>query len=386
MFIHKYIVESAEQITGSTLLLTLKNDNSDLFTFQPGQYAAISFSRKHRPTAARCFSIVSSPTQQGRLQFSMRTKGRFTSALRDINVGDEVKVRGPFGGFVFDAERDRDVVLVAGGIGITPFMSMVRFASTVNSRSNITLIYSCPSQDDIPFKQELINLQLQNPLLKVVFVIGKGPTNELLGQTVKEGRINDQILNEVTQGRYDIKTFFICGPPGFMNTTMRILHENKVDKNNIMSEAFSQGPRTQTGQIRSWPYNVYALSAVGLSLGGLLIMASDLIKNLPPSTSLNTANVNENGTLTNSRQQDLDKLINQLSDSQNNANSSNAVYQAENAATQASTNTGATNVSSTPSTTTSGSSTTTTPAATTKVSAPAPAPTCTTTPSGVTTC
>jgi len=384
MFIHKYTVESAEQITNSTLLLTLKNNNGDLFTFQPGQYAAISFSRKHRPTAARCFSIVSSPTQQGTLQFSMRTRGRFTIALSDINVGDEVKVRGPFSGFVFDAERDKDVVLLAGGIGITPFMSMVRFASTVNSKSNITLVYSCPSQDDIPFKQELINLQLQNPLLKVVFVIGKGPTNELLGQNVKEGRINDQVLNEVTQGRYDIKTFFICGPPGFMNATMHILHENKVNKDNIMSEAFSQGPRVQTGQIRSWPYNIYALSAVGLSLGSLVIMAADLIKNLPPSTSLSTANVNENGTLTNSRQSNLDKLINQLSGSDNNANSSNAVYQAENSASQTSTNTGSSSTSS--SSSTSPSTTNNTTPAVTKVSKPAPVPTCTTTPSGVTTC
>ncbi|MEI7683275.1 MAG: FAD-dependent oxidoreductase [Candidatus Saccharibacteria bacterium] len=114
---HKYFVTQNKHITPTTLLLSLKKrSNTKPFLFQPGQYAAISFKHHHRPTTTRCFSIVSSPTEMDILQFSARSNGRFTKALNDLTVGDEVTVRGSFGAFVFDPARDKDAVLIAGGI------------------------------------------------------------------------------------------------------------------------------------------------------------------------------------------------------------------------------------------------------------------------------
>ncbi len=93
---HRYTVYAVDQITASTLLVTLQGDDDHPpLSFQPGQYAAISYIRKHRPSIARCFSIVSSPTQQGMLQFSMRTRGHFTHSLTGLKPGDAVQVRGP---------------------------------------------------------------------------------------------------------------------------------------------------------------------------------------------------------------------------------------------------------------------------------------------------
>ncbi|USN96068.1 MAG: hypothetical protein H6797_03245 [Candidatus Nomurabacteria bacterium] len=393
MFIHKYVVEDAEQITASTLLLSLKSKDKFPFTFQPGQYAAISFSHNFRPTPARCFSIVSSPTQQETLQFSMRTRGRFTTALSKVKKGDIVKVRGPFGGFVFDAERDKDVVLLAGGIGITPFMSMVRFASTIHADCDIVLVYSCASQDDVPFRSELIKMQDQNPRLKVVFVIGHGPVDKFEKQEVKSGRITPELLDEVTGHHYGDKTFFLCGPPPFINAAISTLRAKDVSRSQIMTEAFSQGSRRQTGQIRSWPYNMYALSAVGLSLGSVVVMASDLLKSMPSSSLLDN-NTTEGSTLTNGRQQDLDKLVNQLPALDSHLPVSKAVSEAlakvAAAESQIKANSSTGTVSQTGSSTQGASAPTTqsTPVVNTTPTATAPQPTpiCTTTPSGVTTC
>jgi len=109
---HLYNVLRNEQITPSTQLLTLKNDSLGRpFGFQPGQYGAISFRHNQKPTAARCFSIVSSPTEQDTLQFSIRIQGHYTKAIQDLQAGDPVQVFGPFGGFVFNTTRDQNVIM-----------------------------------------------------------------------------------------------------------------------------------------------------------------------------------------------------------------------------------------------------------------------------------
>src|ERR1019366_1337257 len=139
---------NAEKITKSTLLLTLRRDPAERpLAFQPGQYAAISYEINGRKAATRCFSIVSSPTEQDILQFGIRIRGHYTTALTGIKQGDKVSVAGPFGGFVFDVSSDKQSIFMAGGIGITPFIRIMRYNAKLNSDNNITLLYSCATQD-----------------------------------------------------------------------------------------------------------------------------------------------------------------------------------------------------------------------------------------------
>ncbi len=398
---YKYIVENVEHITASTLLLSLrKREGEGLFSFQAGQYAAISFANHHRPTPARCFSIVSSPTDRDILQFSMRVRGHFTRALSGIQIGDTVNVRGPYGGFVADFGLDTDVVMLAGGIGITPFISMARYAGAVQSTSKLTLIYSCANQDDIPFLEELKQLEVQNPNFRVIFVIGQGPMNKLAGQVAGTGRITPEILDYLFATRYAAATFFVCGPPPFMNGMVKTLHSKGVDMVQIVTEAFAQGSLRQSSSFRSWPRSVYVLGSAGFALGSLAVMASDLIKTLPPSTDLGSSNVSTRTTLTNSRQTDLDSLVNKLQPTANGSPSSGAVIAAQLAATPptaiaaASASNPTARVAAATNTRTATNAVSNTAAAGTSVAkppaaTPIPAPPpkkCTTTQSGVTTC
>lgn len=311
---HKYFVENNQYLTPTTLLLTLKTDRSGStpFSFQPGQYAAISFNHHGRPTPARCFSIVNSPTDLGTLQFSMRSKGHFTKALAGLKVGDRVKVRGPFGGFIFDTEQNLDTVMLAGGIGITPLMSMIRFATNTNLTNKITLLYSCQNQDDVPFIDQLKALESNNPHFKVMFIIGQGPTDKLAGHFVASGRITPEIIDQATSNSYQGKSFFICGPPPFMKGMYKNLQDKGATSSQIMTEAFSQGPNHQTGKVRSWPLNMYVLSGVGVAIGSFAVMVSDLLKTLPPSSILSPSSTITATSLKNSRQTDLDQLVNNL--------------------------------------------------------------------------
>ncbi len=330
---HKYSVVSNEALTPTTTIITLRLDVTERpFAFVPGQYAAISFYHKSRPSAARCFSIVSSPTEPGILQFSMRNGGRFTRALSRVPVGGTIEVRGPFGGFVFDQIRDRQAVFLAGGIGITPFMSMIRYLSQIQAPNEITLLYSCRNQDDIPFFEELKRLEQSNPHFHVSYVIGQGATDKLHGQTVKTGFISPEVIDGVVHGAYAERSFYICGPPPFMKGMTNILRAKGTAEDRILTEAFGQGSNRQTGKLRSWPFNIYVMGAVGVALGSLIVMAVDLLKTLPPTTLLGLSNAEAAPASTNSRQADLDQLVNSLPSSLSPGPPSDAVIAARLAA------------------------------------------------------
>lgn len=309
---HTYIVHENAKITPSTLLLTLQRDEAERpIAFQPGQYAAIAYEKRGKLSHARCFSIVSSPTDQHLLQFSMRIRGRYTTALSNLQKGDLVDVSGPFGGFVFDVTRDKKAVFIAGGIGITPFMSMLRYLSTLDADNDISLLYSCATQDDIPFEEELLSIQTEHPNLKVIFVIGNGPTDRLPTKHVATGRISAELLDEVTGKDYDDRRFFICGAPAFMKAMSSMLIGKGTPKTNILTEAFTQSSPKQTSILRSWPANVYALGAIGLALGTFVVMVSDLLKNLPPTTIQKPTKTTPY-LITNARQKQLDQLVNTI--------------------------------------------------------------------------
>jgi len=345
----KFYVSGNKRLTASTILLTLRKDKSTKpFIFQPGQYASLSFNKNGRSTPTRCFSIVNSPTDQNLIQCSIRTKGKFTNAIANITEGEEVNVRGSFGGFTFDEERDKDTVMLAGGIGVAPFMSMIQYATARKLPNKMTLIYCCNNQDDIPFLSQLIDLEKQNHNFKIVFVISNGSTDKLKGQSVNNGRITSEVIDKIVKGLYAKRTFFICGPAPFMNAMTSILLEQGVDNSRIMTEAFSQGSNRQTGKIRSWPINIYALGVIGLVLGSASIMLNDLLSFLPstPTTPNTTSCTSTPSATTNTRQGELDEID---EDSPNTTTS--------------------TNTSCTPSTTN-------------PTPTPVPAPACTTTQSG----
>lgn len=370
---HRYRVIANERLTASTIRLTLEPDvkNTRRFDFSPGQYAAISFVRRGRPSVARCFSIVSSPTDNGRLQFSMRTRGRFTSALANVNVGDRVTVRGPYGGFVFEPEHHGDSIFIAGGIGITPFMSMLAYAADTASSRRISLIYGVQSQDDIPFHNELDTLMQRNPNLSVTYAVGAGPVDTIQSGRVVEGRVTPNLLIEQLSDCH--KTIFICGPPPFMNGMIHALSAQGIARSRIITEAFNQGSHRQTGKVASWPQNMYTLGALGVGIGAFAIMVSEIVKSLPnvPLTSeeAQTMPLMTSGQ----REKDLDTLVNGLKDNTGRPNSPSVV----------------TALAATPSSPSSSSVATQQQTVTPVISTPAPVvvqPKCTTSQSGVTTC
>ncbi len=282
---HTFTVKNTRLTDPDTLLLSLQpKHEGDTFDFWPGQYAAIGYKHHGRPSKVRCFSMVNSPNNSDELQFAMRVQGDFTHALAKLSVGDTVFVHGPFGDFVIDERYDRNVVLLAAGIGITPFMSMIRHATETKSTTPITLLYSCRSQDAIPFYEELLELAQQNPRVQVIFFITNGKIDKLNGVRAIPERVNETHLQKLTGGRYNQFTYFLCGPRTFLNGTKAVLTGNGTEAGRVITEEFT--PSAQENVLSILPKSsisrwTYSLAGASLALGAAFIMFLDLSRAVP---------------------------------------------------------------------------------------------------------
>ena len=395
---YRYTITGNDWLTPSIMLLTLQRNPNDhkVIGYIPGQYAAIAYTHDGRPSYARCFSITSSPTDPDILQFSIRVQGRFTRALRKIEPGNTIHVRGPYGGFVLDPTKHEDVIFIAGGIGIAPFMSMLRHMSATNYPHKVSLLYSIHEQKDIAFVDELRTLERVMPNLHIVYAVSKGEVDTLAGQEVVQGRLGAETLNAAIEGHPDEKTIFICGPPTFMKSMVDLSRRLSMPSASIITEAFNQGNSKQTGKVMSWPRNMYILGSLGVAAGAFAIMVSDIIKHLPATPLVDAASARSELHGKNNRESDLDdiirKFLSNLGDGREDSPSASQATSAANATntttpttTTSTTSQKVTTTSTTSTSTSTPTTTTTTPSTPTPTPAP-PKPVCTTSASGITTC
>ncbi|MCA9324509.1 hypothetical protein KDA23_00350 [Candidatus Saccharibacteria bacterium] len=286
----KYTVDTIKNVSPSTVLLTLRSADDKTFVFQPGQYAAIQFTNGGRPSAARCFSIVSSPNDRNKLQFAFKVTGNYSYRLSQLRTDDTVYVQGPFGEFVIDPQHDRELVFLAAGIGVTPFVSMVRALSTQTNMPRTTLLYANRSAADIPFGHELTDLSAQLPNFRML-LLAEGDSSDLATQP---GRINEQLLSKINSVD---ATYFVCGPPKFMDTMEHMLLDMGISPDRIVLEAFGQRAWASTRHHQLFnPRPVYATVGLALFLltGGFvaknLVEASQAHASTTTSTTESTAN------------------------------------------------------------------------------------------------
>lgn len=181
------IVEIREEVGGARAIKTFRTAfvNGPGFEHRCGQCAMLSvFGR-----GESMISISSSPLVRDYLQFSVLKTGRVTTALHEMEVGDLIGVRGPYGnGFPVDDWRGRDIVFIGGGIGLAPIWSVLQTALLRKSEfGDLSLIYGARTSKDLVFKEELRELKKQMPVHLSIDVaepdwtefVGFVPTNVL---------------------------------------------------------------------------------------------------------------------------------------------------------------------------------------------------------------
>ena len=195
------------------------------FNFRAGQYVSVtlpSLKNLELREQFRDFSIASSPTELPRLSISFRvSESVFKQTLLAMGIGDEIIIEGPAGVFTLPESGEKPLVFIAGGIGIDPFRSMLKFVTEKNLPYKITLLYFNRSAESAAYLAELETLSQKNPSLKIVNVLGP----------LEEKHISDLMAPEAI--------WYIAGPPGMVHAAREVLTKNGIMDINIKTEEFS---------------------------------------------------------------------------------------------------------------------------------------------------
>lgn len=202
-------------------------------TFLPGQWLDLSVCIEGRQEVGG-YSIVSRPGLPGHLQLAIKdsTHHAVTNYLhREARVGEEVCISGGQGAFRYERSMGDRLVLLAGGIGATPLISILRHVYAVCPDVSATLIYSVSDPQDILFHQELDRMSQERTNIRCFYTVTQPINRDWIGF---EGRINRVLLEDAGVDRDAL--YYFCGPPGFVDDMARDLQQGGLSPNQLIYE------------------------------------------------------------------------------------------------------------------------------------------------------
>jgi glycine betaine catabolism B len=194
----------------------------------------------------RHFTISSSPTENFIMLSTRIRDSPYKKRLSTLEIGTTVKVRGPEGQFILHEDYSKSVIFLSGGIGVTPFRSMIKYATDKQLPLKIIMFDSNRNSNNILFKQEFDEWASINKNLKIIYTISEenqdehhsSGTNEWKGEF---GRIDKaMILKYVDDKTLKNSIIYICGPPSMLKSMQSLIQQElEIPKERIMIEEFT---------------------------------------------------------------------------------------------------------------------------------------------------
>ena len=229
-----YRVSEVRQERGDTTTLVMRPDGHSGFHFRPGQFGWLTVWGSPFKITGHPFSFSSSAAvNDGRVEMSIRNLGDFTSAIDKLPVGQRVYLDGPYGAFTVGNPADMHV-LIAGGVGVTPMMSMIRTLADQGDKRPVILLYGSKDWESITFREELEELK-ERLDLTVIHVLANPPA----GWTGEQGFISADMFKRHLPAPYAAHEYFICGPGVMMDAIEKALGEMHVPMSKYHSERYS---------------------------------------------------------------------------------------------------------------------------------------------------
>ena len=161
--------------------------------------------------------------------------GIFSDYMHDkVKQGDLIEVAAPFGAFTFRGQEADSVVLIGGGVGITPLMAAIRYLFDTAWRGDIFLVYGAQTTEHFIFRDELEYLQRRMPNLHVIATMARAEGTSWMGP---QGHVTKELLSQSVP---DIqkRRVHLCGPPGMMEAMKKLLATVGVPSDQVKTEAF----------------------------------------------------------------------------------------------------------------------------------------------------
>ena len=184
----------------------------------------------------RLFSLSSSPSELGFISITSKMTGSpYKEALNHLKEGDRAVVAGPFGDLIYDASRP--ALFLAGGIGVTPFRGMLRYAVDTGARQPVILLYSARVPEEFAFRKELDALAQRRETIRIYYTVTR-PQDSDSAWTGRTGRIDEAWIREMSQGLEDPK-IYVVGLPEMVEDSLLLLRDKmKVAEEDLEYEFF----------------------------------------------------------------------------------------------------------------------------------------------------
>jgi ferredoxin-NADP reductase len=204
-----------------------------------GQHYDIRLTAEDGYQTQRSYSVASEPEREGEVDIAVERieDGEVSTYLHDVvTLGDRVEVRGPIGGyFVWEAGMTDPLLLVAGGSGVVPLMSMLRHRTATHANNPAAMLYSSRSFEDVIYYEELDRLSKENGGPRVFHTLTRSQPADWKGYA---RRIDDAMLRDVAGPLGRTAQVFICGPTLMVESAANALVKIGIDSNQIRTERF----------------------------------------------------------------------------------------------------------------------------------------------------
>lgn len=244
--------------SGELVVANIRQETQDVKTFRfvvpgggeipfvhlPGQYMNLTLSVNGQ-TIKRSYTIASAPTQRGHVELTIKRNSQGTASryMHDVvKPGDRIRIGAPAGHFYFNDLKSEGVVLIAGGVGITPLMSILRDLTDQVWGGTIFLVNAVRSIDDVIYANELVSLAKRFENLKVLTYFSKdkpAARNEAPAErwVEKTGYIDAAGLSSFIPN-LDALPIFLCGPDPMMQAVRKSIVSLGVASDNVSTEEF----------------------------------------------------------------------------------------------------------------------------------------------------
>ncbi len=222
----------------------LVDPNGDLLPFShlPGQFLTLTVEIDGK-TTKRAYTIASPPTRRDAVEITVKREplGVVSQYLHDrLKVGDELTIAAPAGYFTFTGHEADSIVLIGGGVGVTPLMSVIRYLTDREWPGDIFLLFSCKASRDVLFRQEIERLKARCPNLHVTVIT----TREARGNgAARSGRVTPALIGNAVPAIAS-RRVHLCGPPPMMEAVKQMLGELGIPASQIKTENFGTATRS----------------------------------------------------------------------------------------------------------------------------------------------
>jgi ferredoxin-NADP reductase len=214
-------------------------DKPTNFEFKAGQFANFTLLDARLTDLkgnTRTLSLANAPHEKNLIVAMRLRETAFKRALNELPIGTRVLVQGPYGNLILHNNATRPAIFIAGGIGITPFRSMIWEATKARSAHRMFLFYSVRRSEDAAFLEELQAMEELNPQFKCIATVTR-PDERKNGWHGETGHITQETL-EKWIGDLKFPIYYIAGPPAMVSGLRRTLSSAGVNDDDIRAEEF----------------------------------------------------------------------------------------------------------------------------------------------------